>query len=209
MALLIRKSGIGPVRTCPESPPRLTGSRLESLCLRLPLLILSLLISLSLPVDLQADTPRAGEYQVKAAFILNFANFTDWPDDPASGRPLTIGILGRDPFEGAMDSLKGKTVKGRKVVIRHYGEPEEATGADILFIGASERRSLPHILKTLRGRPVLTIGDYPGFAHAGVMINMVLVQKRVGFEVNLQAAKQSGMRISSQLLRLAKEVIEP
>lgn len=185
--------------------PRLPGFPLLAwvLFLTLSLLLLSPLAALA-----SADGRQAGEYQVKAAFILNFSNFVEWPEGHFHDGILTIGILGRDPFEGAMDDLKGKTVKGRKVVIRRYDDPEEALDADVLFIGASERMGLPRILHPLRGRPVLTVGDHPGFARSGVMINMVVLRKRVGFEINLQAARQSGLRISSQLLKLAKEVFE-
>jgi len=171
-------------------------------------LTLSLLLLSPFAEPASADGRQAGEYQVKAAFILNFSTFVEWPEGHFQNGTLTIGILGRDPFEGAMDDLKGKTVKGRKVVIRHYDDPEEALGADVLFIGASERMGLPRILHTLRGRPVLTVGDHPGLARSGVMINMVVLRKRVGFEINLEAARQSGLWISSQLLKLAKEVIE-
>jgi hypothetical protein len=173
------------------------------------LVLLSFLIQVAVPPIAGAESPQAGEYQVKAAFLLNFAGFIDWPDDTHSKNPFTIGILGRDPFEGAIDSLKGKTVKGRKVAIRRYDDPDEAQDAHILFISASEKRELPGILKALRNRPVLTIGDGKGFARSGVIITMVVQRKRVGFEINNHAAKQAGIRISSQLLKLAKEVIEP
>ena len=160
------------------------------------------------PSAVQAGIQQAGEYQVKAAFILNFVNFVDWPGGTLSRDTITIGILGQDPFDGALDSLSGKTVGGRRVLIRKYNEPEEAAGANILFIGASERRELPRILKAVRGRSILTIGDSKGFADAGVMINLVVLRKRVGFEVNLAAAKRAGLLVSSQLLKLAREVIE-
>lgn len=160
------------------------------------------------PRTVQADIPQAGEYQVKAAFILNFANYVDWPAGALSRDTITIGILGQDPFDGALDSLSGKTVGGRRVQIRRFDEPEEAAGANILFIGASERRDLPRILRAVRGRPILTIGDSNGFATAGVMINLVVLRKRVCFEVNLTAAKRAGLLVSSQLLKLAREVIE-
>lgn len=156
----------------------------------------------------RAELPQAGEYQIKAAFILNFANYVDWPDGALSRDTITIGILGQDPFDGALDSLGGKTVGGRRVHIRRYDEPEEAAGANILFIGTSGRKSLPRILRAVRGRPILTIGDSKGFVDAGVMINLVVLRKRVGFEVNLTAAKRAGLLVSSQLLKLAREVIE-
>ena len=192
----------------PELTARGAGRR-RRLCAPLLLLVaLSFLIQATVPRIAGADSPQAGEYQVKAAFILNFSGFIDWPDTASGNGAFIIGVLGRDPFEGSIDSLRGKTAKGRKVVIRRYDDAEEARDADILFISASEKRALPHILKTLRNRPVLTVGDHPGFARSGVMINLVLLRKRVGFEVNTQAAQRAGLRISSQLLKLAKEVVE-
>jgi hypothetical protein len=179
--------------------------------LPVPLLILVALLFLfpaAAPRTARADSPQPSEYQVKAAFILNFSSFIDWPDTASGNGAFIIGVLGRDPFESSIDSLRGKTAKGRKVIIRRYDDPEEVRDVDILFISASEKRSLPHILKTLRNRPVLTVGDHPGFARSGVMINLVLLKKRVGFEVNTQAAQRAGLRISSQLLKLAKEVVE-
>lgn len=172
------------------------------------LLCLVILLSAGVPTSARADVGKAGEYQVKAAFIMNFVNFIEWPDNVLPADTITIGVLGRDPSDGAIDALKGKTVKGRKVIIRHYDEPEDARNAAILFISPSEKRSLPLILKTLRNRPVVTVGDQQGFARTGVMINMLLVRKRVGFEINLPASQRSGVRISSQLLKLAKEVVE-
>lgn len=193
-----------------DAPPILpaNGSRAGLRLRRLLLLAAVLLASAAAPRDIRAESAQAGEYQVKAAFIINFANFIEWPPDLPTEGPLTIGVLGHDPFEGAMDSLKGKTVKGRRVIVKHYDDPDEALAADMLFIGASERRVLSDILKTLRGHPVLTIGDSRGFARAGVMINLVVLQRRVGFEVNVQEARRSGLRISSQLLKLSREVVK-
>lgn len=173
------------------------------------LVILTMLLSTWVPSSASVDQGKADEYQVKAAFIINFINFIEWPDAALSADSFTIGIMGRDPSGGALGALKGKTVKGRKLVVKHFDDPEEARAADLLFISPSEKRSLPQILKNLRNRPVLTVGDQQGFARSGVMINMVIARKRVGFEINLPASQRAGLRISSQLLKLAKEVVEP
>lgn len=200
---------LGVARFRRETSSGITGARRYLRWAPALLVALSLLFPAAVSSSAAADSPPAGEYQVKAAFILNFAGFIDWPDNAPSTTPFTIGILGHDPFEGAIDSLKGKTVKGRKVVIKRCDDPDEAQDTDILFISASEKRDLPRILKTLRSRPVLTVGDSQGFARSGVMISMVVQRKRIGFEINNHAARQAGFRISSQLLKLAKEVIEP
>ena len=172
------------------------------------LFILILPLTFSFSREVQAETIKVGEYQVKAAFLLNFANFVQWPQGALGDDTFIVGILGQDPFGNYTDSLQGKTVKGRRVVIKRYDDPEDAREATILFISGSEQRFLPHILKILRGHPVLTIGDLPGFCRSGVMINMHLFQKRVRFNINLTAAHRAGLEISSQLLKLAQEVIE-
>jgi len=94
------------------------------------------------------------------------------------------------------------------VVVRRYEDPEDAREADILFISASEKQALPRILKTLRGNSILTVGDTKDFGRSGVMINLLLLHKRVGFEINLAAAQRDALQISSNLLKLAQEVIE-
>ncbi|MRR54629.1 MAG: YfiR family protein [Deltaproteobacteria bacterium] len=171
------------------------------------LLVLMLCLSLATPRELHAGPVQAGEYQVKAAFLLNFAKFVEWPAGHVK-ETFTIGILGRDPFDSALDSLSGKTVRGKRVVVRRYQDPDESREADILFISASEKRELPRILKTIRGNSILTVGDSKDFGRSGVMINLLLLQKRVGFEINLAAAQRDGLQISSNLLKLAQEVIE-
>jgi len=197
--------GYGSWRRC-GGIERVTASFGHLLCSSV--LCLVMLLAAGAPISARADLGKAGEYQVKAAFIMHFINFIDWPDFALPADTLTIGVLGKDPSDGAIDALKGKTLKGRRVIVRHYDEPEEARSAAILFISPSEKRALLLILKTLRNRPVVTVGDQQGFARSGVMINMVLVRKRVGFEVNLPASERAGIRISSQLLKLAREVVE-
>lgn len=208
MAFLIRAAACDRDSDSSECRSRLSGlrKRMHFSGLLLSALILSL--SLYSPLEVQADPLRAGEYQVKAAFLLNFANFVQWPQGSLGDNTFTIGILGQDPFGSASDSLKGKTVKGRKVVIKRYDDPVDAREADILFISASEKRALPRILKTIKGKSILTVGDSKDFGRSGVMINLLLMRKRVGFEIHLAAAHQAGLEISSQLLKLAQEVFE-
>jgi hypothetical protein len=188
-----------------------SGQGVRALFLRVAcpaLLILTIVLSTGVRSPASVEHGKADEYQVKAAFIVNFINFIEWPDTALPADSFTIGILGMEPSAGAIGALKGKTVKGRKLVVKHFDDPEEAHTADLLFISPSEKRSLPLILKKLRNRPVLTVGDQQGFARSGVMINMVIVRKRVGFEINLPASQRAGLRISSQLLKLAKEVVD-
>src|SRR5438093_10899211 len=101
----------------------------------------------------RAQGDRALEYQVKAAFLYNFVKFVDWPPDVSKpNSPITIGILGEDPFGDKLDAMiKGKSVDGRELVIkRHLDGPQEWNACHVLFISASERKRLPQILETTR-----------------------------------------------------------
>ena len=156
-----------------------------------------------------ASPGESPEYQVKAAFLYNFLKFVEWPADGPSPPPtICLGILGRDPFEDALETVKGKSAKGRKVVVVRFHSVEEARGCELLFISASERGRLPQILKAAHGARMLTVSDQEGFCQAGGMINLVSVKNRVGFEVNLAAASRARLRVSSQLLKLARNVFE-
>jgi len=150
------------------------------------------------------------EYQIKAAFLYNFAKFIEWPPSAFKDTqsPLTLCILGKDPFGAALDSLREKTVEGRTLVIKRVSKVEEAEKCHILFVSASEKESLSHILKVTRSWNVLTVGDTKGFAESGVMINLISIENKMGFEINLDAAEHASLKISSKLLKLGKIIKE-
>ncbi len=153
-----------------------------------------------------ADEPSR-EYRIKAAFIYNFAKFTHWPDSsfPDVTAPLEFCVFGEDPFGGALDAIAGKTIRGRVVAVRRVASVEAGAACHLLFISDSEARRLTGILKSLRGRPVLTIADMPDFARAGGIINLKTNQDdKVRFEINVGTAKRAGLKISSKLLNLAE-----
>ena len=153
-----------------------------------------------------ADEPSR-EYRIKAAFIYNFAKFTHWPDSsfPDVTAPLEFCVFGEDPFGGALNSIAGKTIRGRKVAVRRVTSVEDGAGCHLLFISASELPRLGVILETLTGRPVLTVADMPDFARAGGIISLKTnEQDRLRFEINTGIAKRAGLRISSKLLSLAE-----
>ncbi|OGU06942.1 MAG: hypothetical protein A2075_18275 [Geobacteraceae bacterium GWC2_58_44] len=156
-----------------------------------------------------ASPPASSEYQVKAAFLYNFMKFVEWPSDGlATPGTICLGILGRDPFDDALDEFKGKLAKGRKVVVLHFRSVEEVKGCDILFICPSEKGRLSQILKLANNSRMLTVADQEGFCEAGGMINLLFIKNRVGFEVNVAAASRAKLRVSSQLLKLARNVFE-
>jgi len=148
----------------------------------------------------------ASEYQVKAAFLFNFAKFVDWPPDSLVNpqAPFSICILGADPFGSAIDDmLRGQTIRGRAVVVHRMQDAARLRGCRVAFVSASERGRLPRILQAVRGSSVLLVGDSPGFAAAGGMIQFQTQDNRIRFSINPDAAERAGLRLSSQLLSLA------
>jgi hypothetical protein len=142
------------------------------------------------------------EYKLKAAFLYNFAKFISWPTNAfsATNTPLTIGVLGNDPFGPLLkDTVEGKTVNGRSILLRPLKRDEQPTGCHILFISRSEKERIPSILAGVEGQSILTVSEVDRFAHAGGMINFLVVSENVRFEINMQTAERAGLRVSSKL----------
>ena len=148
------------------------------------------------------------EYTVKAAFVYNFARFTEWPDaafqDAAS--PLHLCVLGQDPFDGALNTIAGKSVGSRELRISYPIWASEVRDCHILFISEAAGSRLPEIVTYLDDSPVLTIGDSPDIARSGGIIGLENVENRIRFQVNLDAAHRSGLRLSSRILDLATSI---
>jgi hypothetical protein len=156
--------------------------------------------------------PSPTEYEVKAAFLYNFARFVEWPAEPGHdpGAPFVIVILGHDPFGAVLDeTVAGKTVGGRPIEVRRVPRVDEAREAQIVFVASSERPNLTAILKALERPGLLTVGDSDGFALQGGAINFTVQARRVRFEINPAAAEQARLKMSSQLLKLATLVAGP
>lgn len=151
---------------------------------------------------------EVSEYQLKSALLYNFALFTEWPPEalPDARSPLTYCIIGEDPFGAALDALKEKQVNNRRIEIRRISRADAASGCHVLFISRSEQDNVEHILDALGARPVLTIMDQEGMAQRGVMVNLFLDNRRIGFEINAEAARRARLALSSKMLRLARAV---
>lgn len=148
----------------------------------------------------------AQEYQIKAAFLFNFAKFVEWPSDafPQKNSPIVIGVLGQNVFGNYLeDTIRDKTVQNRPFVIKEFKSADEALHCNILFISASMKDSLPAIIDNLHNASVLTVGDTDQFIKAGGMINFVIQDSKIRFQINDEAAKKAGLKISSKLLSLA------
>jgi hypothetical protein len=186
------------------------------------------------PVAVCADSSATPEYRLKAAFLYNFILFLDGarfdpPDDNAknddSSPPILIGILGTDPFADAFEPLKDKEVRNRPVAIRRFKGLDEFADAEgrlparhpqseqigdchVVFICRSEKEHLTAILGPLRRQSLLTVADTPGFLEAGGIVDFLIEDKKVCFEINTAAAQRAGLQIRSQLLRLAKRIVQ-
>jgi hypothetical protein len=150
------------------------------------------------------------EYRVKAAFLFHFAQLVEWPADALSegGNSLLLCTLGEDPFYGDLENtVEGKPVGSRVLRIRHVNLPQETRGCNMIFVGKKESKQLPALLGTLRDQPVLTVGEADGFLGAGGMIRFCREGNKVRFEINREAAESARLRISSQLLLLAKNIV--
>lgn len=142
------------------------------------------------------------EALVKAEFVERFTRFVEWPRD-SLGSSFVIGAFGDDPVGRALGTLaSSRTIKDRPVEVRRLSRAAEARSCHLVWIPSGRRPDLPGILASARGQPVLTVGDSEGFARAGVHINLVRDGDRLGFEINLDEARRSGLDLSSKLLRL-------
>ena len=169
--------------------------------------LLAAMCCLLAPLWALAQTPS--EYQVKAALLLNFAQFIEWPSQAFSdsNSSMVIGVLGNDPFGDALDNtFSGETVQGRPIVIKRAQQVEDLKGVHLLFVSNSEKDRIAEILASVKDDSVVTIGETDGFGRRGGIINFYFEGKKVRFEINSSAAQKKKLKISSQLLKRAKLV---
>jgi hypothetical protein len=151
----------------------------------------------------------AEEYRVKAAFLFNFAKFVEWPPlaFKTAGDPITICVAGKDSFGGALDqAVSGKTVQGRPFVVRQLADIQQVGTCQIVFVGSSERKRLAAIFHEIRTSGVLTVGECDNFTAEGGIVNFRIVDGTVRIQINVDAAAEQGLHISSKLLSLAEIV---
>lgn len=154
----------------------------------------------------QAQEASPTEYQLKAAFLFNFVKYVDWPAESFAGpeAPFVIGVLGENPFGRELENtLRNKTIGGRPLVQKLVATVEDAKGCHVLFISTSESKRFREIFTRLQSTSTLTVGETEKFLDAGGMINFVIEGKKLRFQINAEAAKNAGLRISSKLLSLA------
>jgi len=164
-----------------------------------------LVLHLLLPCA-SAHAAPPSEYEVKTAFIHNIASFVKWPAAPSAGGKLRLCILGSSPFTEAAGVLVGEQIDGLVWEVQHVDSRTGLQECQVLFIAASEGGNLRRVLAGLNGSAVLTVGDSDGYAEQGVVVNFYSGQNKVRFEINEDAARRAGLKISSQLLKLARIV---
>jgi YfiR/HmsC-like len=157
---------------------------------------------------LAAGTPEPpiDEYQVKAAFLYNFAKFVQWPAGTfqSPGDALAICVLGEDPFGHSLgDIVAGRTIEGRPLTVRHIASVKEGAACQILFVSSAENKRSPPMLADIKAPGVLTIGESNTPGGDGAIIHLRLDGGKVRFDINVEAAEREKLRISSRLLSLA------
>jgi hypothetical protein len=165
------------------------------------------LVVLLVTLPFSAETSKPAEYDVKAAYLFNFAKFVKWPGTAVSWHDFPICVLGANPFGPALNAtVAGERADGKPVTIRHLASANDGLSCRILYISGSEERRLGSIFATLGQAPVLTVSDIDGFADRNGMIQFVMDHDRVRFQVNLSAAERVGLALSSDLLKVATSV---
>ena len=157
------------------------------------------------PLALGANVERTpSEYEVKAVFIYNLAKFVEWP--PTNSGKVRLCLLGADPFGDALVPLDNRSVGDKRFISQRIGLKSDAElkGCDILFVARSEQERLNSLLQTVKGLPILTVGDTDGYARQGVMVNFYLDKDKVRFEINPRATQQAGLKLSAKLLRVGR-----
>ncbi len=197
------------------------------------IVLILVLFGTPIPAGAESDSAPGREYQIKAAFLYNFIKFVDWPKEKMadSNEPIIIGIIGSKNFIKAFEPIIHKKIKNRNISIKYFKGYEKLKKSQesqederqwnqkmeslktchvLMFcICYSVRiKDTSQIIKALKGSPVLTVGETAGFLEPGGIINFLMEDKKVRFEINVTAAKKNKLRISSKLLRLAKRVVE-
>ena len=171
------------------------------------MLSLFLLLGAALQLYAQSPGPAFDEYQVKAAFLYNFAKFVEWPRGSFANPtdPIVICIVGSNPFGSTLeDMVRGKKIGERAFVVRRLPDTQQAKSCQILFIGAGEWKRVRALLDALKGAAVLTVGETDDFTSSGGVIAFQLQGPRVRIQISLESAEQAKLRISSKLLSPAE-----
>jgi len=170
--------------------------------------VILLLISVVSFINHMFSQPQ--EYSVKAVFIERFTQFIDWPKEVLSETAppfFIIGVIGENPFGNELEDLyRSKLIKNKNVKILYINNSSEIDLCHVLFISSSKKNDLLSILNQTSLKPILTIGDTPGFDEKGVLINFFVENSKIRFAINNTAFQNAGLTVSYHLLKYAKVI---
>lgn len=172
-------------------------------------LVFATLLSQAAATSTWAQTNPLGEYQVKAAFLFNFAKFVEWPAEAflSEKTPITLCVFGQDPFGGALDEIvRGEAINNREVLVRRVNDLPGLNSCHLIFVGNKEDKRLTELLNSVGGKSALVVGETEGDAEAGVVIQFFSESNKVRFSVNVDAMRRAKLNVSSKLLALARIV---
>ena len=171
----------------------------------LPVILLTLLTCAS--AFSKAEEHQTTEYRIKAAFLYNFSRFVTWPDHAIRDEgKFNLCILGDDPFGDLLDAIAGKSVQNTSLEIKRPDHVNQESACQIIFISKTDASELSYLMKVLKDKPALTVSDAEGFTDNSGIIQFKLVDNKVQFNINIDAASRAGLEISSKLLSLATVV---
>lgn len=164
---------------------------------------------LAFPVS-SANEPGRLEHQVKAAFLYKFANYVEWPPAmfPEEGTPITIAVMGAAPIAAELERVAvGRSAQGRPITVKRLNAGEPLEGLHIVFVGPDETRRLARVAEAAAAQSILVVTDSAGALAKGSMINFILADGKVRFEIARDATEKSGLKVSSRLLAVAQQVV--
>jgi len=165
---------------------------------------LALALAACAPAASQAQAPAAApEYKLKAAFVYNFALFTDWPPG-GEGGALNICVNGEGGLRAALGEFQDRTIKGRRLQVRSWNDADAARQCHVLVLDPADRDRWTQVRKSLSGASVLTVADDADIGRSGAVITLFLENNRIAFDIDMTAARQARLTLSSKLLRLAR-----
>lgn len=177
--------------------------------LRSRVLALGAAVTLSLAAQMLPAQESPSETQLKAAFLVNFPKYVEWPSGVfvQTNSPIVVAVLGESNLDGELRKMtENKVIKGRPVTFRRLTGEDEISGCHVLFISAEQQRRSPGILARLKDASVLTVGESGDFLENGGMINLARRDREIALEVNLAAVGKARLKISSKLLSVASVV---
>lgn len=174
---------------------------------RMALTVLAVIWAMSPAVRTASAAESYSEDAVKAAFLYRFTGYVDWPSQTATDPQFTIAVLDADGVAGELERLlQNRQIQNRPAQVRSIRNLRELDDAQMLYIGSSHREELRRLISTVAGRPVLVVTNEEGGLDAGSSVNFLLIDQRVRFEISLDAAQASGLRVASELLAVAVRV---